>query len=166
MTDAMPQERPHATGDEHKLVSLTTQDVEDLHRILAKLDPHGRPSRISSARTSVRAHNDSEPLVQRAQQLFENRRKRIAVFGPQMFAEPAWEMLLILYLSDGGPRHTQTSLTELSGASRSTGMRWIDFLDGQGLVRREEHPTDRRRNFVSLSDNGRNLLELYLSETG
>jgi DNA-binding MarR family transcriptional regulator len=82
-----------------------------------------------------------------------------------MFAEPAWEMLLLLYLSEGGQRQSQTSLCELSGASRSTGMRWIEYLVREGLVTRKNHPTDKRRNFVGLSDKGRDLLELYLSET-
>jgi DNA-binding MarR family transcriptional regulator len=54
----------------------------------------------------------------------------------------------------------------LSGASRSTAMRWIEFLAGRDLVRREDHPTDKRRNFVSLTEKGRHLLDLYLSETG
>lgn len=158
----MHKERPQPFENEHRLVSLNRQDVEDLRRLLAKLSP----AHLYAARKGeVRADNDSEPLLQRARDALEMRRKRIAIFGPQMFAEPAWEMLLILYLSEGGQRHSQSSLSELSGASRSTGMRWIDYLVGHGLMLREEHPTDKRRNFVNLSKNGRELLELYLSET-
>lgn len=161
----MQKERSHSLLDEHRLVSLDRQDVEDLNRLLAKLNPtHAFAVRPGQA--EVRADNDSKPFTERALDALEKRRKRVAIFGPQMFAEPAWEMLLILYLSEGGQRHTQTSLSECSGASRSTGMRWIDFLVGQALICREEHPTDRRRNFVGLSDKGRELLELYLSETG
>jgi DNA-binding MarR family transcriptional regulator len=44
-------------------------------------------------------------------------------------------------------------------------MRWIDYLVRKGLAYREDHPTDKRRNFIALSDKGRQLLELYLSET-
>ena len=158
----MHKGRPQPFENEQRLVSLNWQDVEDLRRLLLKLSP----THFFSARTSdVRADNDSEPLIKRARDALEMRRKRIAIFGPQMFAEPAWEMLLILYLSEGGQRHTLSSLSELSGASRSTGMRWIDYLVSHGLMIREEHPTDKRRNFVSLSKKGRELLELYLSET-
>lgn len=160
----MQKEQSHSLTDEQKLVSLDRQDVEDLNRLLAKLNPAYASARPGQA--EVRADNGSKPFTKQAFDALEKRRKRVAIFGPQMFAEPAWEMLLILYLSEGGQRHTQTSLSELSGASRSTGMRWIDFLVGQALICREEHPTDRRRNFVGLSDKGRELLEMYLSETG
>jgi MarR family len=162
MTGAMHKKRPQSFDNEHGLVSLDRSDVETLRQLLAKLSP-SRP--VESGKSELRADNDCQPLVRRARDALEMRRKRIAIFGPQMFAEPAWEMLLILYLSEGGQRHTQTSLSELSGSSRSTGMRWIEYLVDQELIFREEHPTDKRRNFVGLSNKGRELLELYLSET-
>ena len=159
----MHEERPQPFDNDHKLVSLDRRDFEDLRRLLAKLSP-ARP--VGTGRSEFCADNDSEHFIRRARDELEMRRKRIAIFGPQMFAEPAWEMLLILYVSEGGQRHTQTSLSELSGGSRSTGMRWIEYLVDQGFIFREEHPTDKRRNFVGLSNKGRELLELYLSETG
>ncbi|WP_398287036.1 MarR family transcriptional regulator [Sphingomonas daechungensis] len=54
-------------------------------------------------------------------------------------------MLLLLFLSEGRQRITQSRLGELSGASRSTGLRWIDYLSDHGLAERREHPTDKRR---------------------
>ena len=148
----------------YRLVSLDERDVEDLHRLLGKVrNSRTAPSEEQDAETPDKA---GIRLEQRARALLESRRKRVAIFGPKMFAEPAWDMLLILYLSGGGRRQTQTSLGELSGASRSTAMRWIDYLACRDLVRREEHPTDKRRNFVSLTEKGRRLLDLYLSETG
>ena len=155
---------PHPSDDEHRLVSLDPRDLEDLRRLIAKLSPAAGSAAARQA--GVHADNDLGPLVERARRLLDMRRKRVAIFGPQMFAEPAWEMVLNLYVDEGGRRHTQTSLCELSGASRSTSMRWIDYLLDQGLVCREDHPTDKRRNFVSLSEKGRALLDLYLSETG
>lgn len=148
----------------YRLVSLDGRDVEDLHRLLGKL----RNSETGPGDPIDPEDPDSgrSRLEQRARALLESRRRRVAIFGPQMFAEPAWDMLLILYLSGGGRRQTQTNLSELSGASRSTAMRWIDYLSCRDLIRREEHPTDKRRNFVTLTEKGRHLLDLYLSETG
>ena len=148
----------------YPLVSLDGRDVEDLHRLLGKLfNSNAAPSEEPDGESP---DSDQARLERRARTLLESRRRRVAIFGPQIFAEPAWDMLLILYLSGGGRRQTQTSLGELSGASRSTAMRWIDYLSCRDLVRREEHPTDKRRNFVSLTEKGRHLLDLYLSETG
>ena len=156
----MADGRPPTTEDEQRLVSLDPEDLEHLRRLLMKLNPNGSVSRVVSG-----APHAPESLLQHARRLLSDRRKRVEIFGAQMFAEPAWEMILTLYCDEGGRRHTQTSLCELSGASRSTGMRWIDYLVDRRLVTREDHPTDKRRNFVSLTAEARQHLELYLSET-
>ena len=158
----MYNERSDIPDNVYTLVSLDERDVEDLHRLLGKL----RDRSLSSVTQDAEVPDGEElKLEQRARRLLEDRRKRVAIFGAQMFAEPAWDMLLLLFLSGRGRRQTQSSLCELSGASRSTAMRWIEFLAGRGLVRREDHPTDKRHNFVSLTEKGRHLLDLYLSET-
>jgi DNA-binding MarR family transcriptional regulator len=160
----MHKERPRYASDEHHLVSLDPRDLEDLRRLMAKLDPASR--RGLTALAPVRADNDGDPLLQRARTILDNRRKRSAIFGPQMFSEPAWEMLLTLYADQAGQRHSQASLSRVPGGSRSTGMRWIDYLLHQGLISSEDHPTDRRRKFIALTEKGRSLLDVYLSETG
>lgn len=82
-----------------------------------------------------------------------------------MFGEPAWEMLLLLYSLESGPRLTISRLAELAYASKSTAIRWIDYLEAQRLVQREGHPTDKRAIFVELTERARSMIELYLSET-
>jgi DNA-binding MarR family transcriptional regulator len=159
----MQNERSDIPDNVYRLVSLDERDVDDLHRLLGKLRDRSPVSETPDAEVP---DGEELKLEQRARRLLENRRKRIAIFGAQMFAEPAWDMLLLLFLSGRGRRQTQSSLCELSGASRSTAMRWIEFLAGRGLVQREDHPTDKRHNFVSLTEKGRHLLDLYLSETG
>ena len=139
-----------------RLVALDDRDVDDLQRILGKL----RQCPADADRPS-----ESGALEDKARSLLEDRRRRAEIFGATMFAEPAWEMLLILYSNGAGARVTQSSLSELSGASRSTAMRWIEFLDDRGLIRREPHPTDLRSTVVSVSEKGRQLLDLYLSDT-
>jgi len=139
------------------------RDVEYLQRLLGKIQKSlFEAARRGNAGTSGGAAECNE---ERARQQLEDRRRRAAVFGQRMAAEPAWDMLLILYLSARG-RQTQSQLGELSGASRTTAMRWIDYLSDRDLVEREAHPTDLRKNFVFLTDKGRRLLDLYLSETG
>lgn len=36
----------------------------------------------------------------------------------------------------------------------ATGLRWIEYLDQEQLIRREPHPTDARAVFVELTDMG------------
>ena len=153
-------------SDDFRTIAFSERDVDDATRLLSmiagrKPEPQAMPPPIEQRP----AHTGSGPLKLCARRIYEGRKRRSAHFGQQMFNEPAWEMLLILYLEDSGERQLQARLDELSGASRSTGNRWIDFLVRKGLAKREEHPTDKRRNFVTLSEKGRTLLELYLSET-
>ena len=82
-----------------------------------------------------------------------------------MFGEPAWDMLLLLYINESGPRQSISRLADKSGGSRTTALRWIDYLEGQGLIGRANHPNDRRIAFAELTDKGRAAIELYLSET-
>lgn len=105
-------------------------------------------------------------LVQLADAVLKDRRRRAELFNPSMFGEPAWELLLTLFVMDQhGPRLTIGRLAQLAETKMTTALRWLDYLDDQGFVRRDEHPGDARTSFVSLTDKARSTLRLYLSET-
>jgi DNA-binding MarR family transcriptional regulator len=148
-------------------IQFTERDIADAKRLLGLIAGRrcSAPETDTGGQAISPGASDAERLRNFARQIYEKRQKRIARFGSQMFGEPAWEMLLLLYLGEGGERQSQTGLADLSGAARSTAMRWIDHLVRRGFAHREDHPTDKRRNFIILSEKGRQLLELYLSET-
>lgn len=163
----MKQKRSNIPSHDHQLVSLDERDLRDLDRLLGKLRGR-RLSTVETLRPKVEAAQtvpDRTGLMHRAQLMLDYRRKRTAIFGRAMFKEPAWEMLLILYLGEEGQRQTQATLSEQTGASRSTTSRWIDFLAAEGLISHQQHPTDKRMTFIGLTEKGRALLDLYLSET-
>ncbi|KAF4408551.1 MarR family transcriptional regulator [Streptomyces sp. Ru87] len=63
---------------------------------------------------------------------------------------------LLWALSHGGPMTQRALATRLGVTPRNvTGL--LDALEGDGLVRREPHPTDRRALLVSLTGRGRSL---------
>jgi DNA-binding MarR family transcriptional regulator len=64
---------------------------------------------------------------------------------------------LLASLEQFGPA-SQTALSERSGLDRSDVVRWIDDLAGRALVERSRDPQDRRRNVVSITDQGQALL--------
>jgi DNA-binding MarR family transcriptional regulator len=71
-----------------------------------------------------------------------------------------------LYVLDvSGQRQTVGSVMRFAGTPTSTAKRWLDYLAAHDLVRREEHPTDRRTAFVSLTPKAREMLDVYYSET-
>jgi DNA-binding MarR family transcriptional regulator len=83
-----------------------------------------------------------------------------------MFGEPAWDMLLALYVSEqSGPRHTIVKLVAQAAAPATTALRWLEYLDKERLVVRHSNPIDRRATFIELSDKARLALDAYYSGT-
>lgn len=150
-----------------KTIQLSARDVQDFKRLFTLLETDGisGTTRSNIADMTVPQLPRRMLLKDRARNVLSRRRRRYAIFGRAMFGEPAWEILLLLYVSSPSARQTITRLADLAGASKSTALRWIDYLEGQRLVVREVHPTDKRANFVELTDKGREAIEVYLSDT-
>lgn len=105
-------------------------------------------------------------LLALAHKIIRARGRRSKVLGKAMFGEPAWDMLLVLYVSTfEGPRLSVGRLTALSSAPPTTALRWLDYLEKERLVRREANPTDKRSEFVELTEKAHSIMEQYLSET-
>jgi len=145
-------------------VRVSDRDVAEARRLLSLLADADSDSQ-SGAEPAVKNASASGQLLGRARAILAARRRRQAIFKQTIFGEPAWEMMLLLYIGASESRRTIGRLGELAGISKSTALRWIDHLDRQGLIRREQHPTDRRAVFVELTPKGRQAIDLYLSGT-
>ena len=83
------------------------------------------------------------------------RTRRFAFFDADMFADPAWDMLLELY-----GLHLEQISVSISGLCDSlfvpatTALRWMTRLEKDGLVFRRDDPNDARRSWVTLSPLG------------
>lgn len=107
-----------------------------------------------------------DDLILRARIVLNSRRHRSHFFNPAMFGEPAWDMLLVLYVTERSEgRQSIGRLAEWIETPLTTAIRWIDYLEKERLVKREPHPNDKRVMFIRLSDKGRELLDSYLSGT-
>jgi DNA-binding MarR family transcriptional regulator len=153
---------------EPKTVILSARDVRDAKRLLSVLSGDQRPaSDLSDASASTTpGFIDREVLIERARQIYLARRRRHRIFGKSMFGEPAWDVLLVLYIAEhAGPRYTIGRLTQVAGLATTTSLRWLDYLEGQRLIARDSHPTDKRAVFVEITDKGLHEMDSYLSET-
>jgi DNA-binding MarR family transcriptional regulator len=163
MNDDSPAKGRRGTG-ETRSVTLRPRDVNDAVRLLRRLlGDRQKAATFDELREQPRLVQDAErfPLINRARQELQNRRRREAIFHLPMFREPAWEMLLLLYLEDR--RFTIASLAAASRAKPTTALRWIDHLIADQLIVRTGHPTDARAVHLSISDKGRQALDLYFS---
>lgn len=103
--------------------------------------------------------------LDRATRMINLRKRREQEFGADIFGEPAWDILLDLFIQRVDGR--RTSATSASIASRSpttTALRYIAILEKKGLLTKRVAEHDLRVHYVELSDDGyRRMLEL-LSE--
>jgi hypothetical protein len=103
-----------------------------------------------------------------ARKTYSLRRKRAAIFGnPELFGEPAWDILLDLYIAyaEGKPVSVSSACIG-SAAPPTTGLRWLGVLADEGLVLRENDPEDNRRVLVRLTPRGISAMERFFDAVG
>lgn len=101
-------------------------------------------------------------LANQARQLYALRRRRDAMM-PDMFGEPAWDMLLDLFVSTADGRQMPiTNMCIASCAPLSTALRWIDKLIDSGFVAKRPDALDGRRSLIDLTESGTCMVEALL----
>lgn len=109
---------------------------------------------VHFARYSARAHL--------AKMFYDARRSREKFFTSTLFADPAWDIMLILYWSGYIQQRMKTGAVCAAAAiPATTGLRWIGQLRGIGLLYQESHPTDCRVKWVELSYDAHVMLDQY-----
>lgn len=99
-----------------------------------------------------------------ARSILNLRQYRRAIFGPTLFGEPSWDMLLELYDAHlNGRRERVSALCVASGVPASTALRWIDHLEKEGWINRATDPNDLRRPYVELSGRGLDAMTKVLA---
>jgi len=93
------------------------------------------------------------------------RRERTRYLPEELFADPAWDMLLDLLQAElVGRRVSVSSLSTVSGLPPTTGLRWITNMVRQGVLVRRPDPHDGRRVFVELAPEVSHGLRRYVVE--
>lgn len=84
-----------------------------------------------------------------------------------LFGEPAWDMLLDLYIARASGADLQVSSVCIeAGTPSTTVLRWIARLEREGLVYRTADRGDGRRRYVRLTDEGVLLMNRLLAAIG
>jgi DNA-binding MarR family transcriptional regulator len=93
------------------------------------------------------------------------RRARERIVGSDLFADPAWDLLLELYAASLAQRRVSVSdLSVAAGVPCTTTLRWIDKLESESLVIRAADPLDARRMWIGLSDVGFERMRAYIEQ--
>ena len=92
------------------------------------------------------------------------RQERTREFSRILFGEPAWEMVLELYIRETAGVSTTTAQLKVGlEMCAAVVARWLLVLEQEGLVGRLAHPLHAGTEFVELTDRSREALERYLA---
>jgi DNA-binding IclR family transcriptional regulator len=149
--------------------TLRTSDLRRPHSA-SEIDPQSRVAIIMAQVESLAEEARATELPPSTSARFVRsviaaRAARRKFFDGDLFADPAWDILLELYALRCEQRRTSVSKLCLAAAVPSTtALRWLEKLHADGLIERDADPFDARRVWVSLSDRGFVALTNYLRE--
>lgn len=125
--------------------------------LFSNLDYESKRSKLVASKRSKRA------ILNAAKITYSLRRSRSNLFkDDSLFGEPAWDILLDLFIAD--LKGVSLSISDAcigSASAQTTALRWIGVLQESEIVARSRDPRDARRAHLSLTDKGFNLMQTY-----
>jgi DNA-binding MarR family transcriptional regulator len=154
--------------DSEKLSRLN-DELARLVDLLARLAPsEPRPGGLADRTSGFGApppesgENPVDPAEVR--RVIRARRLRDKAFGPGLFEDPAWDILLDLFAAS--LERSEVSVSSLciaAAVAPTTALRWVGRMTAAGLLVRQHDPFDRRRALMSLSDRATAAMRSYVA---
>lgn len=152
-------------ADAERLRRLS-QEVARIAAALSEISQASRPASLAaglSAQSPQPALPELRPQAIRA--LIRLRRLRGDFFPPDLFADPAWDMLLDLMAARLEREQVAvSSLCIAAAVPPTTALRWIRTMTEQGIFERRHDPGDGRRIFIDLSDAAAQAMTAYFTQ--
>ena len=152
--------RPAATQPMPTLgaLELAEHGLADIRRLMENV----RRAIIGSNEENENSVTD---LHRRARLEIKNRQSRNALLGDDLFSDPAWDILLLLFAEL--PLRKHLLIKEFALRARvplTTTIRWLYALENRGLIWRCEDERDRRATNVGLTERGRDLMATHFAD--
>jgi hypothetical protein len=146
------------------------EEVARIAETLARLTRGEEDERRNGVRApgqDYRGPSDGDAPEASAQEIraaIRSRRLRAQFFAGELFADPAWDMLLDLFAAElEQTRVSVSSLCIAAAVPPTTALRWIGTLHDAGLFERHADPADRRRAYIALSAKGLAGMRSYIA---
>ena len=141
---------------------------DEVSRIAATLSRlSSGPAAISAIVEPVQSSDLPEVSAETVRTVIRARRLRARYFAEDLFADPAWDMLLDLLQAEiAHLRVPVSSLCIAAAVPATTALRWLKTMVAQGLFVRRADPHDGRRVFVELAPDASRALRRYFAEVG
>ena len=147
----------------HSSVEMALRELCDLQAQATRLAVTIQSLDMPRLHSSPNEGRYDEKLVR---SILKARLDRGRFFSPELFADPAWDMLLALYAAElGQQRVPVSSLCVASNVPMTTALRWISQLERENLIERRPDPFDARRFFLSLTRKAAEAMAQYFADT-
>ena len=157
-----------------------SDELAEFARTLARLADPEPKDKVSDKRISFRPAQldgnlgfSSSKLVPTSaaalnlREIIKLRRLRDRFFKNDLFADPAWDILLDLKVAaQEGQEVSVSSLCIAAAVPPTTALRWITAMTEDGMLVRRQDPTDARRVFIELSAETSAKLDDYFTAVG
>ena len=147
----------------HPSIELALRELCDLQAQATRLAVTIQALVMPQPSSSPHSGRGDEQLVRG---ILKARLDRGRFFAPDLFADPAWDMLLALYAAElAQQRMPVASLCIASNVPTTTALRWISHLEREELVERRPDLLDARRFFISLTKRAGEAMAQYFAGT-
>jgi predicted transcriptional regulator len=136
-------------------------------RLIELADTAEASARVDQPEQNLRSGERGGDLSNRsllalARMIYKARRGRAEFFGADLFADPAWDILLELFIAElCGKRTSTTRLCIAAAVPPTTALRYATHLESLGLVSRASCDTDARILLRSITPKGFRLMRDY-----
>lgn len=162
-----PSQLSDVTADKNAVrLRQLSDEVSRIAATLARLSTG--PAAAATRPAEVKNLGDvPEVSVETIRAIIRARRVRSRYFDGELFADPAWDMLLDLLNAEiSNLRVPVSSLCIAAAVPATTGLRWLKTMVQQGIFVRQADPHDGRRVFVELAPASSQALRRYFAEVG
>jgi hypothetical protein len=142
-----------------------SEEVNRIASTLARLSAGPAPG-LREAEPA--ASGEISPLsAETVRKVIRARRLRARYFPEELFADPAWDMLLdLLHAEIAQLRVPVSNLCIAAAVPATTALRWLKTMVNQGIFIRRADLHDGRRVFVELAPEASRALRNYFAEVG
>ncbi len=134
---------------------------DELIDVVVRLPRSTIEASIRVADRDAAIHQDARVMLAKA--LLPCRRRRSGLFAGVHFHDPAWDMMLELYVGAADGRQFRVSkLLNKANGSQATALRYFESLEDKGFVCRIDDPDDGRSNLALMQPRLKDAMNEWL----